>query len=120
MLFILFMDSTRFQINLMLETTGQYLGDFLAMSFYTGASGEYESWVGAWTVFLLVLVLVLGPLSAVSSRESPSAVACVSIFSVQFYCPQPLHWFGSVSWEELPCTATLTASPKYGRRWNKI
>lgn len=61
MLFILFMGPTRFQINLMLETTGQYLGDFLAMSFYTGASGEYESWVGAWTVFYWCWFLSWGP-----------------------------------------------------------
>ncbi|MDO4542712.1 MAG: BCCT family transporter, partial [Bacillota bacterium] len=61
MLFILFMGPTRFQIDLILETTGCYLRDFIYMSFYTGVSGEYQGWVGAWTIFYWCWFLSWGP-----------------------------------------------------------
>lgn len=61
MVFILFLGPTRYQISLMLETTGTYLSEFIYLGFYAGASGESETWVSGWTIFYWCWFLSWGP-----------------------------------------------------------
>lgn len=61
MAFIFLLGPSRYQINLILESIGSYINDFIYMGFYTATSGQYESWVSGWTVFYWCWFLSWGP-----------------------------------------------------------
>ncbi|MEV0082636.1 BCCT family transporter [Saccharopolyspora sp. NPDC050642] len=50
--FVLLLGPTGFVLNLLVESLGQYAGDFIPMSLRTGIFGELE-WMQSWTYFML-------------------------------------------------------------------
>ncbi|WP_190812979.1 BCCT family transporter [Saccharopolyspora pogona] len=50
--FVLALGPTGFVLNLLVESLGQYAGDFIPMSLRTGIFGELE-WMQSWTYFML-------------------------------------------------------------------
>ena len=56
MIFVLVAGPTLYILNITLQSTGEYLSNFLPMSFFTDADGVVaahtgENWIGNWTIF---------------------------------------------------------------------
>lgn len=96
MVFILLAGPTRMQINLMLETTGAYLSEFIYLGFYAGTSGEYDTWVSGWTIFYWCWFLSWGPfvggfIARISRGRSLreyilGAIVLPTVFTLLWFC----------------------------------
>ena len=61
MLFVLFVGDTRFLLNALVLNIGDYMTDFVSMSFNTFAFDPPTDWLNAWTLFFWAWWIAWGP-----------------------------------------------------------
>ena len=59
--FILFSGPTKELLNLMVQTTGSYINNFVFVTFWTDANGTKGQWIEWWTVFYWIWWISWGP-----------------------------------------------------------
>lgn len=61
LLFVFFSGSPLFTLNLMVDSFGQYISNFISASFWTDPFGESGGWLNSWTVFYWAWWISWGP-----------------------------------------------------------
>lgn len=77
MIFVLFAGPTLFLLNAFVLNLGDYVSNFISLSFNTYAHDQPEDWLNAWTLFFWAWWIAWGPFVGLFlariSRGGPSA-----------------------------------------------